>query len=214
MNLNIAGLTEVLGWVIYSLLALVALWGLFSVVMAWRRVAQVRFRNEVAQDDFLDQVERSVAASDFESAQTICEDDGRAMPQLVQLAIENRNLGSTKLRHLVADRFQRDVMSDLEHRLSWVQTVIKSAPMIGLFGTVIGMMGAFASLGMAEGGKVDATNLSEDISLALITTACGLAIAIPLVLAVASINIRIRRMEDLVGAGLTRFFDIFRSVAG
>ncbi len=48
------------------------------------------------------------------------------------------------------DRYQRDVMSDLEYRLSWVGTVIKSAPMIGLFGTVFGMMGAFQTLATAE----------------------------------------------------------------
>ena len=48
------------------------------------------------------------------------------------------------------DRFQRDVMSDLEYRLSWVSTVIKSAPMIGLFGTVFGMMGAFKTLGQLK----------------------------------------------------------------
>ena len=42
------------------------------------------------------------------------------------------------------------------------------------------------------------------------TTACGLAIAIPLVLCTASINVRIRKMEDLVAGGLTRFFEGLR----
>jgi len=54
--------------------------------------------------------------------------------------------------------------------------------------------------------------LANDISFALITTACGLAIAIPLVLSTASINVRIRKLEDLVGTGLTRFLDTFRTV--
>ena len=53
--------------------------------------------------------------------------------------------------------------------------------MVGLLGTVIGMMGAFAKI--AGGDKVDPTQLADDISFASITTACGLAIAIPLVLA-------------------------------
>ena len=41
----------------------------------------------------------------------------------------------------VVERFQQDVMADIEHRLSWVATVTKAAPMVGLLGTVIGMMG-------------------------------------------------------------------------
>ena len=113
--------------------------------------------------------------------------------------------GGTRIR----DRFQRDVLAELEHRLSWVYTVIKSAPMLGLFGTVLGMMGAFSKLASKE--NVDPTALADDISLALITTALGLAIAIPLVLSTASINVRIRKMEDLVGAGLTRFMESFRA---
>ena len=47
------------------------------------------------------------------------------------------------------------------------------------------------------------------IGVASIFTA-GLTIAIPLVLCTASINVRIRKMEDLVAAGVTRFFDVFR----
>jgi biopolymer transport protein ExbB/TolQ len=106
------------------------------------------------------------------------------------------------------DRFQRDVLSELEQRLSWVKTVIASAPMVGLFGTVFGMMGAFSKLATSE--NVEPSALASNISLALITTACGLAIAIPLVLLSNSINIRIRKMEDLVGSGVTRILDTMR----
>jgi biopolymer transport protein ExbB/TolQ len=103
------------------------------------------------------------------------------------------------------------VLSDIEQRLSWVNTVIKSAPMVGLFGTVIGMMGAFGKL--AGAANVSPDVLAQDISVALVTTASGLAIAIPLVLVMASINIRIRKMEDLVGAGLGRVLDTLRDAA-
>jgi biopolymer transport protein ExbB/TolQ len=132
------------------------------------------------------------------------------MPQLALLAMKNRNLGYEKVKHLVADRFGRDVLADLEHRLSWVNTVIKSAPMLGLFGTVGGMMGAFEEL--ASGEKMDAANLAAQISVALITTVIGLAIAIPLMIVVNSINVRIRKLEDLVGLGLTQFFEVFKPV--
>ena len=61
------------------------------------------------------------------------------------------------------------------------------------------MMAAFDTLKTAENVKPDV--LAGDISVALITTACGLAIAIPLLVAVAAVNIRIRKMEDLAVAG-------------
>ena len=72
------------------------------------------------------------------------------------------------------------------------------------------MMGAFAKIAGESKGGVEPAMLAGDISLALMTTACGLAIAIPLVLCTASINVRIRKMEDLVAGGLTRFFEGLR----
>jgi biopolymer transport protein ExbB len=93
--------------------------------------------------------------------------------------------------------------------LSWVGTAIKTEPMLGLLGTVMGMMGAFANL--SSGEKVDPTQMAEDIQFALITTAVGLAIAVPLMVGLASVNIRIRKMEDLTGSGLSRLFDTLKT---
>ena len=203
--------TAYVGYAIYVLLGLIALWGAFCVIIVWRRVGQTRFRSEQEQAEFLDGLDQNLAAGDFDGAVELCDGDNRAMAQLALLALVNRSIGYTKVRILLSDRFQRDVLSDLEYRLSWVYTVIKSAPMVGLLGTVVGMMGAFSKLAAGRGENVDPTLLADNISLALITTACGLAIAIPLVLCTASINVRIRKLEDLVGSGLTRFLESFRA---
>ncbi|QDS95979.1 Biopolymer transport protein ExbB [Roseimaritima multifibrata] len=192
----------------YLALGLVALWGLYCIVVIWTRVSNKRFKNEAAQDAFLDEVDPALRSGDFETAAMLCEGDSRAIPQMLELAIANRELGYGRVRQVVLDRFQRDVLSDLEYRLSWVSTVIKSAPMIGLFGTVFGMMGAFKTLATAE--SVEPSALAGDIQVALVTTASGLAIAIPLMIIVANINIKISKMEDLVGTGLTRSFSALK----
>ncbi len=199
---------KLVGYVIYAALLLIALWGAFCCVMVWRRVAQKRFKSEAAQDDFLDELEVSLAKADFEGAAMLCEGDLRAVPQLIHLAILNRGIGFTKMRQLVEDRFQRDILAQLEYQMTWVHTVIKSAPMVGLFGTVTGMMGAFQTLATAE--NVEPAALASNISVALITTADGLAIAIPLIVAVAAVNIRIKKMEELAIAGLNRFVEVMQ----
>lgn len=206
--MDITGLTQIFATSMYGALGLIALWGMYCVATIWARVAQKRFRNEDQQDAFLDAVEEPLERGDFKEASEICESDPRALPQLAYLAIENREIGYSQVKQLVVERFQRDVLADLDHRISWVNTVIKGAPMVGLLGTVTGMMGAFAKLAAAE--KVDAGAMASDISLALITTALGLVIAIPLTFCLNSINIRIRKMEDLVAVGLTRFMGSLR----
>jgi len=199
----------ILGYIIYVCLFLIALWGAFCVVMVWARVKQKRFENEESQNLFMEAIEEPLSQGNYDVAAEICEDDRRALCQLAQISIDNRKLGYAKVKQLVSDRFQRDVLADLENRLSWVYTVIKAAPMVGLLGTVMGMMGAFNKLAV-PGKAPDPAELAKDIQFALITTACGLAIAIPLVLATAFINVQIEKMKDLVSYGLNQFLEIFR----
>ncbi|MDG2220837.1 MAG: MotA/TolQ/ExbB proton channel family protein [Rubripirellula sp.] len=208
MLLAASSLFDIISTTTYGALAGVALWGLYCIVIVWTRVNQKRFKSEEEQDVFVDDVEQMLNAGDFEGVAEYCDGDPRAIPQIVEMAAVHREMGYKKARQFVVDRFQRDVMADLEYRLSWVSTVIKSAPMIGLFGTVFGMMGAFETLATAE--SVEPSALADDINIALRTTACGLAIAIPLMILVANVNIRIAKMEDLVGAGLARFMAAYR----
>lgn len=195
---------------IYGIQAIVAVIGLYCSIMVWRRLGQTRFVTEEEQNEFLDSVQAQLEAKDFEAALQACNEDDRAVPQLTLLAVHNRAMPFSKLRDLVAEHFQRHVIIDLEHKLTWVFTAIKSAPMLGLLGTVLGMMAAFDKL--AEPGKrVEPQMLAGDISLALITTFVGLSIAIPLSLAVSAIQIRMRKMEELVGVGVTRMLDGLRA---
>jgi biopolymer transport protein ExbB/TolQ len=209
VSLTASQLYNWVGNLTYFFLAAVALWGAYCTVLILARVRQKRFRSEEEQQKFLAALEEPLAQGNFDEAYARCEDDPRALCQLIALAIDQRRIGFEKVRQLLVDRFQSDVLADLEQRLSWVNTVIKAAPMLGLFGTVLGMMGAFGKLAAAE--QVKADQLASDISLALITTAIGLSIAIPGVIAVTVINNRIRQMEDLVSAGLTRFLETFRA---
>lgn len=194
---------------IYVFLALDALWGAYCIIVIFMRLGQKRFRSDRKQDEFLDTINAALQKGDFDTAAMECEGDRRAVPQLTALALANRGLPSEELQELLVDRFQRDVISDLEHRVNWTNNVIKTAPMLGLLGTVLGMMAAFGKIASKQGEAVNPTDLSTDIALALITTALGLAIAIPATACVASINIRIRKFEDQVSAGLVRLLEMF-----
>jgi biopolymer transport protein ExbB len=193
----------------YLFLALNALWGMFCVIVAWRRVQRLRFKSEEAQDAWMSEVLAPIRMGDYNSAAAMCEGDERALPQLVQLAIANRDLGYKKLRQFVVDYFQRNVLADLEYRVSWVMTVIKAGPLLGLYGTVMGMMAAFGRIGTGE--KVQPSQIADDISVALIATAMGLTTAIPFTFMVSSINIRLRKMQDLVALGLSQLLDSMKT---
>lgn len=192
----------------YCCLGAVALFGAFCCVLVWTRVGQKWFRTEDEQTAFLDSIEPDLIAGNFESVEAACAGDQRAVPMMVTLGVMNKHLGYAKVKHLLTERFQRDVLSELDRNISWVTTVIKTAPMLGLFGTVVGMIGAFATLATAK--SPEPLKLAGDINVALYTTAIGLSIAIPLVLALNAVNNRIRHMEELVGSGVTRFLEAYK----
>ncbi len=206
---TISRLYKISGDLCYLFLALDALWGAFCVMMLLRRIRQIRFRTAAQQEEFLTALDVPLSAGNFQAAAEVCEDETKVLPQLAALGIANRDLGVSKVNQLLTDHFQRDVLADLEYRLSWVNTVIKTAPMLGLFGTVLGMMAAFGKL--SSGEKVEPKMLAEDISLALITTALGLLIAIPAMMCVAAINIRLRKLEDAMSVGLARFLEMLKA---
>lgn len=211
-----ARLLDAINNLIYVALAGVAIFGLFMVILLVRRVAQKRFSSTNQAKDFLDEIHADLERRDFEAVRAKCDTPpywSKAVPQLIQLAIENRGLGTNKLRRLIAERFERDVLADLEYRTSWIGTVVKTAPMLGLLGTVMGMIAAFGKIAaMQQTGKTDPSVLAQDISFALFTTAIGLSIAIPLVLAGNMLQIRIGKLQDGVQEQLGEFLDHLAAV--
>ena len=207
MNVNyLAGL---LGYACYGFLAINFLWGLFCVILLWRRIGALRFGSEQSQAQFLGTLQSQLEGGDFDAATRLCQSEDRALPQLALAAIENRSLAESQIRQLVAELMQRNILADLEYRLSWVATVIKSGPLLGLFGTVLGMMAAFGRIGTGE--KVQPSQIANEISIALICTAMGLMTAIPFTYMLASLNIRLRILQDSLSSGMTRFLEHFKN---
>lgn len=87
-----------------------------------------------------------------------------------------------------------------------LDVISQTAPLLGLFGTVLGMIEAFRQL-QSAGSQVDPSTLAGGIWVALLTTAVGLAVAMPVSMAVSWFEARIARehaaMEDAITALLT-----------
>jgi biopolymer transport protein ExbB len=207
--MSINDLAKILGDACYGFLAINFLWGLYNIIVGYRRVKELSFRNHDEQAEFMDHVLEPLRAGQYDTVLELCNDDARALPQLVELAVANRGLGYDQLRQVVSEVLQRDVMGDLEYRTNWIATTIKCGPLLGLFGTVLGMMAAFGRIGTGE--KVQPSMIAAEISIALICTAMGLGTAIPFNLMLAGLTARIRRFQDALGAGLARTLDVMKS---
>jgi len=83
-----------------------------------------------------------------------------------------------------------EAVTMLESRLTWLATIAAVSPFVGLFGTVMGIVDAFHGLGTVGAATLRA--VAPGISEALITTAAGLAVAVPAVVAYNIFSARIR----------------------
>ncbi|HEX5471915.1 MAG TPA: MotA/TolQ/ExbB proton channel family protein, partial [Lacipirellulaceae bacterium] len=196
--MNINDIAMMLGDACYGFLALNFLWGLYNVIMGFRRVKELSFGDHEEQAEFVDDIVPKLQSGRFHEIEELTGDDPRALPQLIQLAVANRQLSYDQLRQVVMEILQRDVMADLEYRTNWIATSIKCGPLLGLFGTVLGMMAAFGRIGSGE--KVQPYMIAHDISIALICTGMGLGTAIPFNFMLASLTTRIRVFQDALGA--------------
>ena len=110
-------------------------------------------------------------------------------------AAEHSNLSSAdkfdNIQRALAKASTEEV-TDLERNLSWLATTASAAPFIGLFGTVWGIMNAFQNIGAT--GAANLAVVAPGISEALITTATGIAAAIPAVIAYNHFTGQIRRV--------------------
>ncbi len=104
-------------------------------------------------------------------------------------------------------RVANAVLENLRGQLRGLEVIATVSPLLGLLGTVLGMIEAFQRLEQA-GGRVDPAILSGGIWEALLTTAAGLAVAIPTVLALNGLERVVEgfghRLEDAVTQVFTR----------
>ncbi len=89
-----------------------------------------------------------------------------------------------------------EAITSLERRLTWLATTAQTAPFVGLFGTVMGVVEAFHGLGTA--GSATLRAVAPGMAEALVTTAAGLFVAVPAVVAYNQFTARIRVFASAV----------------
>lgn len=121
--------------------------------------------------------------------------------RVVHSAIIRHNASREELKEIVKEAGQLEVPK-LERRLGMLATLAFLAPMLGLLGTVAGLIQAFGSMSAAS-GLTSSMETANGIYQALITTAAGIAVAIPCVMAYAYLNSRVNSaLHDMERAGI------------
>ena len=159
------------GW----LMAPIILCSILSLTIIAERSWALR-RSQVVPDGVGEQVEQWAARHELDRRHIEQLRSGSALGRVLAAALVNRHRPRELIKEAVEDT-GRHVVYRLERFLNTLGTIAGISPLLGLLGTVIGMINVFASI--LEHGVGNANVLAGGISQALITTAAGLTVAIP-----------------------------------
>ena len=122
------------------------------------------------------QVEDAVYDGKVKKSIEMLDSAGSPVTRVLAAGLRNKHLGERAAERAMEEQGMREVAS-LNHRLGWLDTIITIAPLLGLLGTVTGMISAFHVIAAKEGISTP-TAITGGVAEALIATATGLAIAI------------------------------------
>ena len=132
-------------------------------------------RDQIRAGEFLTGIKNLLRKRRLVEALTVCEETHGPVSNVVKAALLNYNQSESKMHSAIQAAALIEI-PNLERRASAIATISKLAPLIGLLGTVLGIIKAF-TLFHAEGPYTSSVTLSGAIAQSLITTAIGLTIA-------------------------------------
>jgi biopolymer transport protein ExbB len=152
---------------------------ILTLAIVIERAISLRIK-KVIIPEIVTAVNRIRCPDDIRVAERICETHPGTFANVMLPALRNQDLNQEELKEFIIDQGRQEVRT-LERGLVGLETIAGVAPLLGLMGTVIGMIKVFNVI--SQQGLGQANVLSRGISEALITTVTGLAIGIPALIA-------------------------------
>ncbi|WP_339019629.1 MotA/TolQ/ExbB proton channel family protein [Fusobacterium animalis] len=181
--------------------------GAFAVVL--ERIVFFARNEKNVGSNFRDEILSLVANKKIDEAITLCDTKKSCVASAVKKFLQKAPRGiDVQDYEFILKEITIKETSPYESRLNLLASVISISPMLGLLGTVTGMIRAFTNI--SKYGTGDAAIVADGIAEALLTTAAGLMIAIPVIVVYNYLNRRLEKMENEIDDVVTNIINIFR----
>jgi len=187
----------------------IMLLGVVGIALAIEHMITIR-RTVVMPPDVLADVEECFEKEEYEQAIALCEERPTFFTNVVAAGLARINAGYKQMDEAMAEAGE-EAASGLQHKISYLSLIANIAPMLGLLGTVAGMIGAFQQIEIS-GATPKPAELAGNIQLALVTTFQGLTVAIPIMMVYHFLKNRVEKMILEVGAITGELMARFRPV--
>jgi biopolymer transport protein ExbB len=158
-----------IGWVIILL-------SIISLALAIEHFVTIR-RDKLVAPELIDEIEALFEEEEYQEALELCENEPNFLTNVLSAGLPKINAGFEAMEKAMDEVAEEETIK-LHQKIGWLSLIGNIAPMLGLFGTVTGMISAFNEI-TRLGANVTPKDLSAGISTALITTMFGLFVAMP-----------------------------------
>ena len=149
-------------------------------------------RSQIRSKQFIDGIKNALAKRRIVEALTLCEEAPGPVPSVVKAALLNASEDADTMRFAVQEAAVVEIPS-LERRLGSIAALGQIMPLVGLLGTLLGMISTFHAF-MQGGQYATANALASGMWQALLTTAASLIVAIPIHVAYHFLTGRVRAL--------------------
>src|SRR5438445_3618968 len=144
-----------------------------ATLVIWRILLNYNGRTDM--NVFLPQFQKALEKDGVEGALRFCRSQTGIIPRRLFVAgLETAKQGLAAMRRAMANAIELEILPDLNFLLPSILAIAKIATMVGLFGTVVSMIGTFSEIEALKSSGGDVSTQSGAIGLALFATAFGL----------------------------------------
>jgi biopolymer transport protein ExbB len=187
-------------------LVILALCSIIGVAIFIERLMYLS-RVDIDTDSLLIELKSAIERGEIAEALLLCEKRPGAVSNIVRTGIAQHERGRESIENVMEIRAMIEV-AKMEKHARILSIVAHIAPLIGLLGTVLGFIKAFGEMRMSSLVEISSNQIGAAMEYALVTTAAGLVVAIPAVLAYNYIVSRIEGMTVEIQATAAEVVDL------
>jgi biopolymer transport protein ExbB len=165
-------------------------------------------KQKLAPPHVVDEIEALIEAGEYQEAMELCENEPSYFTNVVAAGLPRLNASFEAMEKAIEEMAAEEQLK-LFMKLGWISLIAAVSPMLGLLGTVQGMILAFKVIAASK-GAAEPADLADNISLALITTLLGLLVAIPMTAAFVYLRNRLVKTTLDIAAVVEDIFECFR----
>lgn len=183
--------------------------GLCSVIGIAVFIERLKYFNEIDIDTetLLLELKGAIGQGNIVEAISLCESHPGAVSNIIKAGISNHEKPREQIEYAMEMKGMVEI-AKMEKNARILSIIAHISPLIGLLGTVLGFIRAFAEMKMSGMMEISASQIGEAMEYALVTTAAGLVVAIPAVLAYNYLVARIESMTVEIQATAAEVVDL------